>query len=375
MRPIVGFCRYVATRTPKGLFIGNLYADPRGLEILTQILGTSPFMSEILIRNPEYLHWLRRKLDGPPPDRADYDAEIARLLDDAQSVENQINALKRFQRREMLRVTASDLFGMLNRKTLTTTTAQLSNLADALVDVVLRVATAEQTAEGGALPVRFAVIGLGKLGGAELNYSSDIDLIYVYEVAEDAAATAHWRYQKLGRRLTGLLTEHTAEGYLYRVDMRLRPMGQGGNLVYSLQQLAHYYESLGETFERFALLKARPIAGDRSLGERFMKLVEPFVYRKYLDHAVVGHRGAHAIQSSGGPGARQARQPGSGCERRPRWHSRNRAIRAGVPVNLRRRQTVAPDRAHADRAGAARIARLHRSSRAARLDGGVHFSP
>ena len=284
---LVGFCRYVAKRTPKSLFIGNLYADPRGLEILTQILGTSHFLSEILIRNPEYLHWLRRKLDGPPPDRADYDAEIARLLDDAQSVENQINALKRFQRREMLRVTASDLFGMLNRKTLTTTTAQLSNLADALVDVVLRVATAEQTAEGGALPVRFAVIGLGKLGGAELNYSSDIDLIYVYEVAEDAAATAHWRYQKLGRRLTELLTEHTAESYLYRVDMRLRPMGQGGNLVYSLQQLAHYYESLGETFERFALLKARPIAGDRSLGERFMKLVEPFVYRKYLDHAAI----------------------------------------------------------------------------------------
>ena len=235
---LVGFCRYVATRTPKGLFIGNLYADPRGLEILTQILGTSPFLSEILIRNPEYLHWLRRKLDGPPPDRADYDAEIARLLDDAQSVENQINADQAVPAAgDLLRVTASDLFGMLNRKTLTTTTAQLSNLADALVDVVLRVATAEQTAEGGALPGRFAVIGLGKLGGAELNYSSDIDLIYVYEVAEDAAATAHWRYQKLGRRLTELLTEHTAESYLYRVDMRLRPMGQGGNLVYSLQQL------------------------------------------------------------------------------------------------------------------------------------------
>ncbi len=284
---LLGFCRYVATRTPKAGFIGNLHADPRMLEILTQILGTSPFLSEILIRNPEYLHWLRRELDGAAPDRTEFDAEIGRWLDASQGVEKQVNALKRFQRRELLRVTARDLFGMLDRKTLTATTTQLSHLADALVDAVLRVATAEQAAKGGALPGRFAVIAMGKLGAADLNYSSDIDLIYVYDVPREEAADAHWRYQKLGRRLTVLLSEHTGEGYLYRVDMRLRPMGQRGALVYSLQQLAEYYESLGETFERFALLKARPIAGDRSLGEQFLEVVEPFVYRKYLDHAAI----------------------------------------------------------------------------------------
>ena len=109
----------------------------------------------------------------------------------------------------------------------------------------------------------------------------------MYEAPADQAAAAHQRYQKLGRRLTTLLTEHTAEGYLYRVDMRLRPMGQRGNLVYSLQQSVQYYESLGETFERFALLKARPIAGDRALGERFVASIASFVYRKYLDHAAI----------------------------------------------------------------------------------------
>ena len=267
---VVGFCRYVATRTPQAAFIGNLQADPRMLEILTQILGTSPFLSEILIRNPEYLHWLRRELDSPPPDRAAYEEEIDRRLDATQSVENQVNALKRFQRREVLRVAARDLFGMLNRETLTTTTTQLSNLADALVDGVLRLASAEHAARHGPLPGRFAVIGMGKLGGVDLNYSSDIDLIYIYEVPAEAAGDAHHRYQRLGRRLTTLLSEHTAEGYLYRVDMRLRPMGARGNLVYSLQQSAQYYENLGETFERFALLKARPIAGDRALGEQFV---------------------------------------------------------------------------------------------------------
>ena len=284
---LLGFCRYVAERTPRAAFIGNLQADPRMLDILTQLLGTSPFLSEILIRDPEYLHWLRRELDGPPPDRTAYDAEVDRRLDATQSVDNQVNGLKRLQRREMLRIAARDLFGMLDRETLTTTTTQLSHLADALVDGVLRVATAEHTARQGPLPGRFAVIGMGKLGGVDLNYSSDIDLIYVYDVPPEAAGDVHQRYQRLGRRLTTLLSEHTAEGYLYRVDMRLRPMGGGGNLVYSLRQSAQYYENLGETFERFALLKARPIAGDRALGEKFVELVAPFVYRKYLDHAAI----------------------------------------------------------------------------------------
>ena len=235
---LVGFCRYVGARTPRAGFIRELAADPRLLDILMQILGTSPFLSEILIRNPEYLYWLRQRLDVAPPDRVDYDTELDRLVDNVQTVEQQVNVLKRFQRREILRVAARDLFGMLNRESLTTTTTQLSNLADTIVDRTLRIAAAEATAKLGPLPGRFAVIGMGKLGGGDLNYSSDIDLIYVYDASDEEAGAAHGRYQKLGRRLTSLLSDHTAEGYLYRVDMRLRPMGQGGNLVYSLKQSA-----------------------------------------------------------------------------------------------------------------------------------------
>ena len=284
---VAGFCRYVATRTPQAGFVGELHADPHLLEILTQILGTSPFLSEILIRDPEYLYWLRRELTSPPPDRTTYDEEIARRLDPAERVETQVDALKRMQRRELLRIAARDLFGMLDRETLVTTTTQLSNLADALVDGVLQAVRAEAEQRHGPLPGRFAVIGMGKLGGVDLNYSSDIDLIYVYDAPPAEAGGAHDRYQRIGRRLTALLSQHTAEGYLYRVDMRLRPMGSRGSLVYSLRQSAQYYENLGETFERFALLKARPIAGDRALGERFVELVAPFVYRKYLDHAAI----------------------------------------------------------------------------------------
>lgn len=289
---LVGFCRFASKHTPKVSFIQNLKADPRVLDVLTQILGTSPFLSEILIRDPQYLYWLRHELDGRPPERDDYVAEVNRLLDEVTGAEHGVDALKRLQRREFLRVAARDLFGMLDRATLTTTTAQLSNLADALVDGALRIASAELAArKGGPLPGRFAVIGMGKLGGGDLNYSSDIDLIYVYELPggddDPRAYEAHERYQKLGRRLTALLSEHTAEGYLYRVDMRLRPLGQRGALVYSLQQSVHYYETMGETFERFALLKARPIAGDLELGTKLVDQVAPFVYRKYLDHAAI----------------------------------------------------------------------------------------
>lgn len=284
---LIGFCRYAAERTPKAGFLSTLHDDPRALDILAQILGTSPFLSEILIRNPGYLDWLRRELDAPPPDRRAFEHEIHRLFGDGRDPARQVDGLKRLQRREMLRVAGRDLFGMLDRETLTTTTAQLSDLADAIVDAALRIATAEQAERGGPLGGRFAVIGMGKLGGGDLNYSSDIDLIYVYDAPDDEIAALHSRYQKLGRRLTGLLSEHTGEGYLYRVDMRLRPMGQRGALVYSLRQTAQYYDSLGETFERFALLKARPIAGDRELGARFVELVRPFVYRKYLDHAAI----------------------------------------------------------------------------------------
>lgn len=282
---LVGFCRYVANRFPKSSFLRYLRDDPRALEILTRLLGASPLLSEILIRNPEYLHWLHRELDGPPPDLVDYRTELTNLLAHDLDARRRLDALKRFQRREMLRIAGRDLMG---KDTLRSTTEQLSNLADTITEGVLQVVRAGLLKDGETdLPGTFTVIGMGKLGGRELNYSSDIDLIYVYELDETARTGAHNLFHKLGRRLTTTLAEHTGEGYFYRVDLRLRPMGKRGNVAYSLGQSAQYYESLGETFERFALIKARPIAGDLELGQRFVDLVRPFVYRKYLDHAAI----------------------------------------------------------------------------------------
>ena len=282
---LVGFCRYVATRAPKSSTVGYLHDDPRALQILTYLLGASSFLTEILVRNPEYFHWLQRELDGPAPDLIDYRTELDTLLAHDPNPDRRLDAIKRFKRREMLRIASRDL---LEKDTLRSSTEQLSNLADIVTEGALQTVR-DQVAgdDDDDLPGRFVVIGLGKLGGRELNYSSDIDLIYVYEPDDPNHRTAHERFQKLGRQLTRVLGEHTDAGYFYRVDLRLRPMSKRGNIAYSLSQSRQYYETLGETFERFAMIKARPIAGDLELGQRFIEMVRPFVYRKYLDHAAL----------------------------------------------------------------------------------------
>ena len=238
---LVGWCRYVATRVPKSSLIRYLHEDPRALHVLTTLFGASPFLSEVLIRNPEYFHWLQNELDTSVPDLVDYQVELDHLLSRDANFERRLDALKRFKRREMLRIAGRDL---LNNDTLQSSTRQLSNLADVVVDGAISILRDQiGTERNKILPDSFVVIGMGKLGGGELNYSSDVDLIYLYDAPDDTSASTHEQIQKFGRRLTSVLSEHTDEGYLYRVDLRLRPMGKRGNVVYSLQQSAQYSET------------------------------------------------------------------------------------------------------------------------------------
>ena len=283
---LVGFTRYLATRTPTRSFLGYFGDDPRALQILARLLGASPSLGEILIRNPEYFHWLQLALTSAPPDRVNHDAEIDKLLGTRTDTASRINAIKRFRRREYLGIAARDLLGETD---MAGATRLLSTLADVVIHAVLRLLTEDLRVATGrdAIPGRFTVIGMGKLGGMELNYSSDIDLVYVYEPADPEAAADHKFFHTLARQLTKALSDHTAESYLYRVDLRLRPMGRQGDVACTLRQYSHYYDTQGETFERFALIKARPSAGNEALGQAFIDLVRPFVYRKYLDHAAL----------------------------------------------------------------------------------------
>ena len=289
---VVGFCRYVAYRFPKSSFIGYLQDDPRTLQILTRLLGASPTLGEILIRNPEHLHWLHRELDCPPPDLDDYQAEVGQILAQDTDVEHRLDMLKRFQRRETLRIAGRDL---LDKDTLRSTTEQLSNLADIVTGSVLRVVRDELAESAGGA---FVVIGTGRLGGRELSYSPDIDLFCVYEADDPTDRAADAYFQNLGRALTFSLTAQTSAGYLYRLGGGLRPAGEQGEVTASVQRSTQYCARLAEQPDRFPLIKMRPIAGDLALGRRFLDLVRPIVYRAQPDQAALAALARRELQAA-----------------------------------------------------------------------------
>ena len=153
-------------------------------------------------------------------------------------------------------------------------------------------------AEGNLKEAGYAVISMGKLGGEELNFSSDIDLIFAYDEEGDTEGilkydehtnriTNNLFFIKLGESIIHAISEITDEGYCYRIDMRLRPEGRVGALARSLNNTEIYYESWGETWERQALIKARFSAGNEDVGRRFIEMIRPFIYRKYMDYASI----------------------------------------------------------------------------------------
>ncbi len=203
-----------------------------------------------------------------------------------------LRALRRFKRRETLRIAYGDI---VREQSLRTVTTQISFVADALVEAALRAARRKFQSQRGVpldsdgRPARFVVLGMGKLGGLELNYSSDIDLIFLCEqdgYTDGSRPLSNMEFFDLvARELVRLLTERTELGSVYRVDLRLRPEGQRGPMVIDVQSALGYYDNRGRTWERQAYIKARPVAGDLSLGTEFLATLTPWIYRRYLSHA------------------------------------------------------------------------------------------
>ncbi len=271
---------------PQGHFRGML-SQPMRLEILLSIFSTSQFLADALVRNPELLDYIGasevlRSLKG----HVEIQRELASISNLTAQREGWRDELRRFRRREILRIGARDIcLGMPTR----TVMEELSELADGVVSASLgrlRGGTIGRGGEPGAPPWRFCVIAFGKLGGRELNYSSDIDLLGLYDggtegadPTEDAAA--------LMEALRADLSDHTMEGYAYRVDLRLRPYGSSGQLVFSLKSLLEYYSRSAAMWELQALLKARPVAGDLELGREFLDSVRTLLLAPREPSAVV----------------------------------------------------------------------------------------
>ena len=272
-----------------------------GLTFLFTVFSYSRFLSEAVLRNPEWLEELVRSADMDrvlSPEEyqlrleADLDAEI--FLDPAAAGSPSAQSLSSFRRRQILRILIRDVQGFC---TLAETTEELSNLADAILEVTRRRVESElrskhgapRAADGGE--ARFAVLSLGKLGGRELNYSSDIDLMFVYsgDGETDGAVRISTKlfFQKLANRVTDILSAYSPEGRCYRVDLRLRPEGRLGDVAVSLESARNYYQSRARDWELQMLIKARVSAGEREVGERLLASVEPRIYTSSLNFSAI----------------------------------------------------------------------------------------
>jgi glutamine synthetase adenylyltransferase len=262
----------------------RLFAEtPHALNPVLAVLGASDYMADTLLQNPELSEILLDvRLLTRPRTRADMRRDLSRLLRACTSYWMQLDRLRAFKQQEYLRITALDLLG---KATLTETMRALSDLADVCADAALDACHRELAAQQGVTGEHgFCILAMGKWGGRELNYSSDIDPIFLYRDAPHLTGTADpTRYLlKLAEMVVKALSEPMRRGIVFRVDMRLRPEGRLGALARSVSSALHYYETWAEPWERQAMLKARPCAGDLQVGEQFLERLQPWLYRPSL---------------------------------------------------------------------------------------------
>ena len=277
---------------PDRAFAADFATTASGRAMLACIFGASPFLSDCLIREPGFV----RRLWEEGPD-ACVTASLSRLADYPLTGGDEAPRTLRVERRRVaLAAALADIAGLWE---LEAVTGAISDLADASTSVAFRLLLArlarrnllslpdsEDPETGSGL----IALALGKLGGRELNYSSDIDLILLFDPdimpARDRTEIPR-HLVRLARSFNTMLSEITADGYAFRVDLRLRPDPSATPLVMSTEAAEHYYEARGQTWERAALIKARPMAGDLQAGAEFLRRIEPFVWRRHLDFATI----------------------------------------------------------------------------------------
>ena len=272
------------------------------LAALVPLAAGSRFLAVALAATPSLARWLALPgaVDGsrsPGQLSRDLGSRVARVPPG--DVAGLHRALRRFKQREIARVALRDLGG---RATLAETTREIADIAAAAFDAAVafhfaRLAALHGAPEGAAPGATgFVVIGMGKLGGRELNFSSDVDVLYAYQrdgmtsggTSPAGGALGNFAfYARLAEHVTRALSLSTEDGFVFRVDLNLRPEGRSGPIASSAEALERYYEAQGRTWERAALLKARPIAGDVAVGEALLARLAPFVYRRSLDLGVV----------------------------------------------------------------------------------------
>lgn len=272
----------------------------QGLDSIARLFSHSQFLADYSIKNPNSLSLALKQIDLAA-DKHSIVSEARRAFkihagEPVGSFKKKaMEFIRDTKKHHLLRITLRDLLGITGLKECM---AELSVLAEAAIETALEIAEFIVRERFGFMrDDAFAVLGLGKLGAGELNYSSDIDILTVYRFENRLSSgvltpygvrtnkiEAHEYYCRLTESLTNLLQSPTEDGIVYRVDLRLRPNGQKGPISLSLDSYRSYYEAWGKTWERIALIRSRPAAGDNNLGEAFMYAVEPFVWKRSVDY-------------------------------------------------------------------------------------------
>jgi len=286
--------RYVSNAGPASL-PALMESRARTLETMLQLFSTSQFFSDLLIANADFLDMLRIPLRSSPS-RVELLDQLRTEVAAANEDSSVLRTFRRFRQKQVLRIGTNDI---IRDRPLEEITRDISRVADTALEVALETALANISKRFGVAttqanePARCAFLAFGKLGGKELNYSSDIDLMFLYDeeghtVGKNITVLSNDDYfARVCSEVVRLLSAHTDRGQAYRIDMRLRPEGQRGPLARSVASTLAYYDTMGRTWERQALIKLRPVAGDVKLGEEFLQAIEPFVYRKYLSVAEI----------------------------------------------------------------------------------------
>ena len=285
----------------------NVFDDEAQQDAFTRAFVGSAYFAASLIAEPELLPPLLKAVSASPAEKIDFKALYSNALrceDEAQLDQY----LRQFRRRAMLQIIWHDFNCIEPVDRYNGTATAVSQLAETCIQATLDFHYRELSERFGipvgrqsGLPQRMVVLGMGKLGAGELNISSDIDLIFTYP---ESGETTHKNedptlsrprktlsnqefFVRLGQKLIKSLDAVTAHGFVFRVDMRLRPYGQSGALALNFDSMEDYYQTQGRDWERFAMIKARPVAGADADSAQLMSLLQPFTYRKYIDFSAI----------------------------------------------------------------------------------------
>ncbi len=273
-RAFLHFYDFLVNSTAKSTIFELIISFDVVGEILFGLFSQSETLSQFLVSNPEYFFYIiGNEALSNSKSRDDFYKEAREILDQTNNMDKKEYLLRHYRKREYLRIAVREIVGACPFEKIM---LELSNLADALIDISIELAYLRLKKE----PQKrgFSVIALGKLGNRELNFSSDIDLLFVHERTEMSEF-----YNRLASRVVSILSTNKEGGFVFRVDTRLRPGGSTYPLSMMPEEYEDYYYTFGQPWERLSLVKARVSGGDKALGEKFLKLIEPFVYPKSID--------------------------------------------------------------------------------------------